>query len=63
MNEALGDKSRDELTHHLSALGIDAVMAERGQVQEKIMSGRCPTVTCVVPSIRHLPLCGNTTTL
>ena len=38
MNEALRDKTRDELTHHLSALGLDAVMAERGQVQEKIRS-------------------------
>lgn len=46
MNEALRDKSRDELTHHLSALGIDGGMSERGQVQEKIRSGLRIRLTC-----------------
>ena len=46
MNEALRDMYRDELTHHLSVLGIDAVMAERGQVQEKIRSGLRIRLAC-----------------
>jgi len=36
MKEIFRDKSRDRLAHSLSSLGIGAVLAERGQAEEKV---------------------------
>ena len=36
MREKLRDKTRDDLAHALSSLGVRAELAERGRVQEKV---------------------------
>jgi len=36
MRELLRDKTRDKLAQKLNSLGIAAVLAERGRIEEKI---------------------------
>ena len=36
MKEKLRDKTRDNLTHALNSLGVEAEMAERGRTEEKV---------------------------